>query len=100
MLIKLLNKGYIRVSSLLAGALVLFVKKPRGRLCFYVDYKALNTIIRLNYYLLLLIKKTLANLTKAYWFIKLDMQVAFYKLRIAEGDEWKIAFRTRFGLFE
>jgi hypothetical protein len=66
MLIKLLNKSYIYASSLLASALVLFIKKPRRRLYFYINYKALNTIIYLNYYLLLLIKEILANLTKAY----------------------------------
>jgi hypothetical protein len=65
MFIKLLNKSYICANSLLASALVLFVKKPKERLCFYIDYKVLNTIIRLNYYLLLLIKEMLANLTKA-----------------------------------
>jgi hypothetical protein len=100
MLIKLLNKGYIYVSSLLANALVLFVKKPRGGLRFYIDYKALNAIICLNYYLFLLIKKTLANLTKACWFIKLNMQAAFYKLYIVEENEWKIAFCIRFSLFK
>jgi hypothetical protein len=66
MLIKLLNKSYIYISSLLANILVLFIKKPKGGPYFYIDYKTLNTIIRLNYYLLLLIKKMLANLTKAY----------------------------------
>jgi hypothetical protein len=66
MLIKLLNKSYIYANSLLASILVLFIKKPRERLCFYIDYKALNIIIRLNCYLLLLIKKMLMNLTKAY----------------------------------
>jgi hypothetical protein len=65
MLIKLLNKGYICASSLLASALVLFIKKLKEGLCFYIDYKALNAIICLNYYLLLLIKEMLANLTKA-----------------------------------
>jgi hypothetical protein len=59
MLIKLLNKSYIRVNSLLAGALVLFIKKPKGGLCFYINYKAFNTIIYLNCYLFLLIKKRL-----------------------------------------
>jgi hypothetical protein len=73
MLIKLLNKGYICVSSLLTSALVLFVKKPGGKLCFYINYKVFNAITYLNYYLLLLIKETLANLTKACWFIKLNM---------------------------
>jgi hypothetical protein len=66
MFTKLLNESYIRTNSLLANALVLFIKKPRKRLRFYIDYKALNAIISLNYYLLLLIKKTLVNLTKAY----------------------------------
>ncbi|RAL66528.1 hypothetical protein DID88_006218 [Monilinia fructigena] len=33
-------------------------------------------------------------------YTKLDIIAAFNKLRIAEGDEWKTAFITRFGLFE
>src|SRR6185312_2462159 len=37
---------------------------------------------------------------KARWFTKLDVIAAFHKIRIAEGDEWKTAFRTRYGLFE
>jgi hypothetical protein len=64
-LIKLFNKGYIYANNLLASTLVLFIKKPKERLRFYINYKALNAIIRLNYYLLLLIKKIFANLTKA-----------------------------------
>jgi len=43
-LIELLDKNFIRASSLLVSALVLFVRKPRGRLCFYVDYRGLNAI--------------------------------------------------------
>jgi hypothetical protein len=30
----------------------------------------------------------------------LNIIVAFYKIRIAEEEEWKTAFRTRYGLFE
>jgi len=37
-LIELLDKNFIRASSLLASALVLFVRKPGGRLRFYIDY--------------------------------------------------------------
>ena len=43
-LTELLDKNFIRASSLLVSALVLFVRKPRGRLCFYVDYRGLNAI--------------------------------------------------------
>ena len=30
----------------------------------------------------------------------MDVIAAFHKIRIKEGDEWKTAFRTRFGSFE
>ena len=33
-------------------------------------------------------------------FTKLDIIAAFNKLRMAEGEEWKTAMRTRYGLFE
>ena len=37
-LLDYLSKGFIRVSNSPAAAPVLFVKKPRGGLRFYVDY--------------------------------------------------------------
>jgi len=36
----------------------------------------------------------------AQWFTKLDLKNGFHLLRFKEGDEWKTAFRTRYGLFE
>jgi len=33
-------------------------------------------------------------------FLKLDLKLAFNLLHIAEGDEWKTAFKTGFGLYE
>ena len=66
----------------------------------YIDYRALNAITKKDRYPLPLIRETLNNLSKAKWFTKLDVIAAFHKIRVAEGDEWKTAFRTRFGLFE
>ena len=44
---------------------MLFIKKPRGGLHFYVDYRALNAFItRHDQYLLPLIRKTLQSLAK------------------------------------
>jgi hypothetical protein len=58
-LIDLLDKGFIWVSNSLAVALVLFVKKPRGGLRFYIDYRGLNQVIKKDRYLLPLIYETL-----------------------------------------
>jgi len=33
-------------------------------------------------------------------FSKLDLKLAFNLLRIVDGDEWKTAFTTRYGLYE
>lgn len=96
----LLDKGFIRVSSSPAAAPVLFVRKPGGGLRFCVDYRGLNRITKKDRYPLPLIYETLRNISKARWFTKLDVIAAFHKIRITEGDEWKTAFRTRYGLFE
>jgi hypothetical protein len=95
-----LDKGFIRVSSSPAAAPVLFVRKPGGGLRFCVDYRGLNKITKKDRYPLPLIHETLQNISKARWFTKLDVIAAFHKIRITEGDEWKTAFRTRYGLFE
>jgi hypothetical protein len=39
-------------------------------------------------------------LLKAKVFSKLDLRDAYYRLRIKEGDEWKTAFKTRYGYYE
>jgi hypothetical protein len=96
----LLDKGFIRVSNSPAAAPVLFVKKPGGGLRFCVDYRGLNRITKKDRYPLPLIYETLRSISKAKWFTKLDVIAAFHKLRILEGDEWKTAFRTRYGLYE
>ena len=51
-------------------------------------------------YPLPLIQETLQSLAKAKQFTKLDIITAFHRLRIAQGDEWKTTFRTRYSLYE
>jgi hypothetical protein len=99
-LTELLDKEFIRVSNSPAAAPVLFVRKPGGGLRFCCDYRALNKVTRKDRYPLPLIQETLQRIGKAKWFTKMDVIAAFHKIRIKEGDEWKTAFRTRFGLFE
>jgi len=49
---------------------------------------------------LLLISETLDRLVGSKIFTKLDLMYAYYRLRIRRGDEWKTAFRTRYGYFK
>jgi len=95
-----LNKSFISHSSSPAGAPVLFVKKSDGSLRLCVEYRGLNEITVKNRYPLPLIQETLTRLSKAKWFTKLDLRGASNLVRIAEGEEWKTAFRTRYGHFE
>ena len=99
-LIDLLDKRFIRVSNSLTTALILFIKKLKRGLRFYIDYKRLNRVIKKDRYLLSLIYETLRNINKAKQFTKLDVIATFYKLRIFKGDEQKTAFRTRYGLYK
>jgi hypothetical protein len=99
-LIDHLEKGWIRVSKSPAGAFVFFVRKPGDGLRFCVNYRKFNEITKKDRIPLPLIIETLRIMAKAVWYTKLDVSAAFYKIRIKEGDEWKTAFRTRFGSFE
>ena len=95
-----LKKGFIRPSTSPFGSPVLFVKKPDGSLRLCVDYRALNRMTVKNRHPLPLIRETLDRLCKARYFTKIDLLSAFNQIRIALGEEWKTAFRTRYGHFE
>ena len=65
-----LEKSFIKSSSpAAAAASVLLVRKPSSRLRFYVDYRAFNKITMKNWYLILLIDKTLGKLSSTARFI-------------------------------
>jgi hypothetical protein len=65
-----------------------------------MDYRALNTIIIKNRYLLLLIQEILACFNKAKFYTKLDIIIVFNRIRIAEKQEYLIVFNMHYGLFE
>jgi len=79
---------------------VLFVPKKDSTLCLCIDYRGLNKITIKNRYPLPLISEILDRASGAKFFSKIDIKDAYYRIRIYEGDEWKTAFRTRYGLFK
>jgi transposase InsO family protein len=95
-----LRKGFIQPSTSPAGYPILFVPKKDGKLRLCVDYRGLNAITVKNRYALPLISELQDRFQGAQWFTKLDIPGAYNKIRIKEGDEWKTAFRTRYGHYE
>ena len=95
-----LANSFIRPSKSPAGAPILFDQKPDGSFRLYVDYQGLNNITIKNRYLLFLIGKSLDWLGRARQFTQLDLTNSYHWIKICEGDEWKTAFRTRYGYFK
>jgi len=93
--------GKIKQLTSPARSPILFVPKPHGRgLRLCVDYRALNQITIPNRYPLPLMYEVQDRVQGAQWFTKMDLKNGFHLIRMREGDEWKTAFRTRYGLFE
>ena len=95
-----LDKGFIRASSSPAAAPILFIKKPEGRLRLCIDYRKLNKLTEKDRYPLPLIKETLSRVYRVKIFSKIDIITVFNRLRMTEGEKWKTAFTTRWGLYE
>ncbi len=95
-----LKHGFIVPSQASMALPILFVRKPNGELRFYVDYRKLNTITKKSRYPLPLIDETLAKLSKAEVFTKLDVRQAFYRVRMDPDSEDLTTFRTRFGSYK
>ncbi|KAF8751562.1 hypothetical protein RHS01_08343 [Rhizoctonia solani] len=95
-----LATGKIRPSTSSAGAPVMFVKKADGSLRLVVDYRKLNDVTHKNVYPLPRQDDLMAKLRHAKMFTKLDLRWGYNNVRIREGDEWKTAFRTKYGLFK
>jgi hypothetical protein len=95
-----LAKGFIRKSESRAAYPILFVPKKDGTLRLCVDYRKLNDITIKNRYPLPNIEELQQRLQGARWFTSIDLRGAYNLIRMKAGEEWKTAFRTRYGLYE
>ena len=76
------------------------MKKPSGGLRFYIDFRKLNAITRKDRYPLPLIDETLARISRAKIFTKLDIRQAFHRIRMDPALEDLTTFRTRYGAYK
>jgi hypothetical protein len=65
----------------------MFVKKPGGRIRLCIDYCLFNAITKKDCYLILLIKKTMANIAGYRIITKLDIWKAFNRIRIVTLED-------------
>ncbi|KAI3824123.1 hypothetical protein L1987_05572 [Smallanthus sonchifolius] len=97
---ELLEKGFIRPSSLHWGAPVLFVKKKDGSMRMCIDYRELNKVTIKNIYPLPRIDDLFDQLQGACCFSKTDLRSGYHQLKVQEEDISKTAFRTRYRHYE
>ncbi|KAF8755364.1 hypothetical protein RHS01_05226 [Rhizoctonia solani] len=95
-----LKAGKIRPSKSSISSPVMFVPKKDGSRRLVVDYRRLNNRTKKNVYPLPRPDDLMAQLRGAKIFTKLDLQWGYNNVRVKEGDEWKTAFRTKYGLYE
>jgi hypothetical protein len=96
----LLDKGFIHPSASPWGCPALFVKKKNNNLRLCVDYRPLNTVTIKNKYPLPRIDILFDQLVGAKIFSKIDLRSGYHQIKIKPSDVPKMAFSTRYGLYE
>jgi hypothetical protein len=96
----LFDKGYICPNASPWGCPALFVKKKDNSLRLCVDYRPLNAVTIKNKYPLPRIDILFDQLAGARVFSKIDLRSGYHQIKIRSSDIPKIAFSTRYGLYE
>ena len=95
-----LKKSFIEASNVPCSSRIMLAAKPGRGIRFCVDYKRLNKLTKKDAYSILLIEETLAQLKNVKVFTKIDIQQAFYKLRMVADSKDLTIFALQFGAFK
>ena len=97
---ELLDKGFIKLSTLPWGAPILFAENKGKILRLCIDYQQLNMVTIKNRYPLPRVDDLFDQLRGARVYPKIDLRTGYHQLRVKEANILKTGFRTRYGHFE
>jgi hypothetical protein len=95
-----LNKGFIRPSKSPYPCPMFLIEKKNRDYCVVQNYKTLNKFTIPDKHPLPLITNLIEQLHGKTLFMKFDIRMGYNNIRIADGNQEKVAFKTPLGQYE